>query len=164
LEIENLDDLASVENVFVDVEILDAERGLATDRFAIGAPVLAGLTAVDGTGVVAPHGTGTATWLIVPTHDAAPLAATQYFVGGVFSYSIDGLRTTIPLSAVPITVKPDPSLTLAYFWQRDVFPNDPFTQDVVEPSEPFSLGLLMSNKGHGTARNVRVTSAQPQII
>jgi hypothetical protein len=67
------------------------------------------------------------------------------------------------LLPAPIDVLPDPSLELDYFWQREVFADDPFTPEV-EPSEPFSLGLRMLNTGYGTARNVRVISGQPRIV
>lgn len=36
--------------------------------------------------------------------------------------------------------------------------------DVVEPSVPFSLGVLVSNKGYGTAQQLRIMSSQPEII
>lgn len=39
-----------------------------------------------------------------------------------------------------------------------------FAADVVEPSIPFTLGLLITNDGHGTARDTRITSGQPEII
>ena len=34
----------------------------------------------------------------------------------------------------------------------------------VEPAEPFSLGLVMENRGAGTADNVRITTSQPRIV
>ena len=44
----------------------------------------------------------------------------------------------MPLFPEPITVKPDPRLLIKYFWPRQVYADDPFT-DVVEPSVPFYL-------------------------
>ncbi|MBM3824808.1 MAG: hypothetical protein FJ404_18330 [Verrucomicrobia bacterium] len=35
---------------------------------------------------------------------------------------------------------------------------------MIEPSIPYSLGVLIHNRGRGAARNVRITSAQPKII
>ena len=62
-----------------------------------------------------------------------------------------------------ITVYPEAQLNLDYFWQRDVYSDDPFT-DVVEPAEPFALGLQVVNVGKGGAGNLTITSAQPEII
>ena len=44
-----------------------------------------------------------------------------------------------------------------------VFGDDPFTP-VVEPSIPFTLGVLIFNSGAGTAQNLAIASSQPQIV
>ena len=36
--------------------------------------------------------------------------------------------------------------------------------DVVEPTVPFSLAILITNAGYGSANNLRITSGQPEII
>ncbi len=36
--------------------------------------------------------------------------------------------------------------------------------DVVEPTIPFSLGILITNDGYGAARDLKITSGQPEII
>jgi len=69
----------------------------------------------------------------------------------------------VPFQPVPITVYPDPQLHVKYFHQRDVFSDDPFTS-LIEPSIPFSLAVMIQNTGHGAAKDVKITSAQPQII
>jgi len=163
LEIENPDDIAPLEDIYVHFDIYDANRDLATTLFAIGEPALSEITAVDGMGVLGPAATGRVSWLIVPTCEAAPMLPTEYAVSGVFSYTQDGQQITVPLQSVSIIVRPDPSLAVKYFWQRDVFSDDPFTEEI-EPSEPFSLGMIMANEGYGPANNVRITSSQPQII
>jgi hypothetical protein len=60
-------------------------------------------------------------------------------------------------------VLPDPSLTIRYFHQRDVFSDDPYTAEI-EPAIPYALGMIVQNTGNGTARNVRITSGQPEIV
>ena len=60
-------------------------------------------------------------------------------------------------------MRPNPSLRLKYFWSRDVYADDPFTPDI-EPSEPFAVGLMMTNVGAGIANDVRITTAQPKIV
>src|SRR5207253_1543133 len=99
----------------------------------------------------------------IPTADAAPAAATQYFVSGGLNYVVNGNAVSIPLSPATITVYPSPRLTLKYFHQRDVYSDDPYT-DVVEPAIPFSLAVMAQNKGQGTAHDFRITSAQPKIV
>ena len=39
-----------------------------------------------------------------------------------------------------------------------------FYTDVIEPTIPYTLGLLITNDGYGIARNTRITSGQPEII
>ena len=162
-QIENPDDYLEVEDLFVSFSIYDADGELANDLFAVSLPTLVGLTGVDGTGVVGINSVGEVSWLIVARSEAAPTEDTTYHVSGVFSYTRGPHGATIPLEPVPIVVKPDASLIVKYFWQRDVFSDDPFTAEI-EPAEPFSLGMSMTNQGYGYARNVRVASGQPQII
>ncbi|MGE3164638.1 MAG: CARDB domain-containing protein [Planctomycetota bacterium] len=163
LEVTNDSDVDSVQDLFVGIDIFDASGNLVNTLFGIDDPVLWNLTAVDGTGELAPFAEASAQWLIVPTTDAAPQQETPYSVGGFFSYSLGGTSFSVVLEPAPITVRPDPRLVLHYFWQRDIVGDDPFTAPI-EPSEPFSVGLLIENDGYGTARNVRVTSNQPQIV
>ncbi|MCK4660463.1 MAG: hypothetical protein KAV82_13155, partial [Phycisphaerae bacterium] len=164
LVIENPDDLVEVENIFVGFSITDTEGNPADDLFAVGkAEISGGLTGIDGAGALGTNDIGQVTWLVIPRTEAAPIEPIEYFVSGVFSYTQGIESATISLEPVLITVKPDPSLIVKYFWQRDVFSDDPFTEEI-EPSEPFSLGLSMTNQGYGEACNVRVASGQPKII
>ncbi len=163
LEIANPSDAENVSGVLAFFDIYDAEGNLASDKFAIYPPTLRNINAIDGTGVIAPDTIATINWIIVPRKTAAPQETTRYYVSGVLVYTVAGTTYTVPLLPAPIDVQPDPTLELDYFWQRDVFADDPFTPEV-EPSEPFSLGLRMMNTGFGTARNVRVISGQPRIV
>jgi hypothetical protein len=43
-----------------------------------------------------------------------------------------------------------------------VYGDDAFTAEE-EPPVPFSLGVRVSNQGFGTARNLKIDSAQPTI-
>ena len=107
--------------------------------------------------------TGSAEWLIIPYSEAALESDHVYDVGGTLRYSSDGSNITVPLLPTVITVRPDPSLLVHYFWERYVIGDDPFT-DEVEPSVPFTLGVAVKNAGHGTAYSLRITSGQPEII
>ncbi len=150
-------------NVTVDIIVYRPDGTVATDLFGISAPTLADLTGVNGTGRINPASTGSASWNILPSIDAAPVAPVTYAVGGSIRYVQDGIAVTVPLALVSITVHPLAQLQLTYFHQRDVLGDDPFT-DEIEPSVPYSLAVMVRNTGNGIARNLRVTSAQPQIV
>jgi len=145
------------------LHFLDAAGRVVDDLFGVRSPHLQGLTALDGTGTLDAGASGTAEFVIVPSPAAAPDGPTPYTVAGELRY-FDGTRTvTIPLAPTPLSVLPQPELTLDYYHQRDVFSDDPFTP-ATEPSQPFTLGLLVRNTGAGTARNVAVRSGQPRIV
>lgn len=56
-----------------------------------------------------------------------------------------------------------PLLTLDYFLTQDVYADDAFTPEI-EPAEPFTLGVRVTNTGQGVAQDVRIESAQPRIV
>ena len=110
--------------------------------------------------------TGTATIIFIPTKYAAPLRPIDYSFGGTLSYTdpVSGTRITRELFPTTLTVKPSPELDLTYFMQRDVWGDDPLTEDVVEPMIPAEFTVLINNKGYGDATNVRMVTEQPKII
>ncbi len=166
LEIENAGGASAdpLDNINVAIVIRDLDGNDITSRFGIQPPTLRNLSGVDGTGTLGVNAVGSASWIIVPTDEAAPDGPTTAFVGGTFSYTIQGRTVVNTLFPVTINVLPNPKLQLAYFLEREVFADDPFTRDVIEPSVPFSLGLLVRNTGLGLARNVRIASSQPTIV
>lgn len=140
------------------------ENGLpAGDNFNIRVTQLQNLNAIDGTGTIGPAQAGSAQWTLIPRDTAAPTEDTIYTVGGTITYNQGGSLFTIPVEPVQITVRPDASLFLKYFHQRDVYSDDPFTPRT-EPSVPYALAVLVDNQGAGDARNLTITSAQPEII
>ncbi len=154
---------AQVTDLQVTLNPVDANGSPAPNAFFIQPPVLSGVNAVDGTGSLGIGATAQANWTIIPTTNAAPLGSTIYAIGGSISYMLNGEQVTIPLFAVPITVLPEPQLYLDYFLQHDVYSQDPFA-NVIEPPEPFALGLRVRNLGLGEANGFTITSAQPTII
>ncbi len=162
LEVVNKDTL-NLENVEVIIAISDEAGNNRDAVFAYKPPTLSGLGAIDGTGTINGGTTGRATWILIPTREAAPDAPQVYLVSGTLSYTQNGLQVVVPLQPVPITVYPDPLLYIKYFHQRDVYADDPFTPQI-EPSIPYSLAVMAENKGKGLAKNLRITSAQPQIV
>lgn len=162
LEVVN-NDSVPLESVSVDLNITDTEYKNQLDVFAIKPPALSGLSAVDGTGVINGGSKGSASWILIPTRDAAPESSVVYLVAGTLKYVQDGRQIVVPLQPVPITVYPDPLLYVKYFHQRDVYSDDPFTPEI-EPTIPYALAVMAENRGKGTAKNFRITSAQPKIV
>ena len=164
LEIENQES-SPLEQIGLEIIITDAETGeQATHLFSIGSETLSGALSDSNMGWSLPSEmTGSAEWLIIPYSEAALESDHVYDVGGTLRYSSDGSNITVPLLPAVITVRPDPSLLVHYFWERYVVGDDPFT-DEVEPSVPFTLGVAVKNAGHGTAYSLRITSGQPEII
>ncbi|MBD2267072.1 putative Ig domain-containing protein [Anabaena sp. FACHB-709] len=171
LEIDN-GNISNLENLSVTLQVKDAQGNIVNDLFGITNPVLKNITAVDGTGILikddptttVDEGIGSAQWTFIPTNLAAPETATQYSIGGTLSYKENGTTVTVPLLSTPITVYPQAELYLDYFHQRDVFADDPFTNDIIETSVPYSLAVLVRNEGKGEAKNLKITSGQPKIV
>jgi len=152
-----------LQNVKVTLDIRDPGNNPANDKFGISNPALTSISDVAGTGTINPGAQATIRWTLLPTRDAAPTVSTKYTVGGTIYYTQAGVSVAMPLFPAPITVKPDPLLQFHYFLQKNVYSDDPFTPEV-EPSEPFSLGLLVVNAGAGAAHNLTITSSQPKIV
>ncbi len=137
--------------------VFDGDDNVVTNLFGFLPPDPQEVAMVDAGGIEDFR------WTIIPSVEAAEEQPVEYFVGGSFSYRQGSQLFTVPLSPVSIDVFPTPELYLKYFQQREVFSDDPFT-DEIEPAIPFSLGLQVTNRGGGSARNLRVESAQPEII
>ncbi len=153
----------TLQSISVNLVVHDMSGNDATNLFYISAPTLSGLTAVDGTGNLAPDSSGTAGWTIIPSDAAAADGITSYLVEGTLSYVDDGYDVTVPILPTKITVYPGPNLQVQYFLQQNVYGDDPFSTQVTTP-QPFALGLLVSNTGAGNAGDFTITSSQPQII
>ncbi|VDI45120.1 Hypothetical predicted protein [Mytilus galloprovincialis] len=129
-----------------------------------GKPSLIGISGVDREGTLGKDFSGSAEWLMIPYSTAAPQEDTLYDVGGRLSYRVGGSNFSVPLLPDTITVKPNPSLVVHYFHEKYVRGDDPLTTDVAGPIIPFSLAVSVTNAGFGTARALRISSAQPEII
>ncbi|KPK48400.1 MAG: hypothetical protein AMK72_07040, partial [Planctomycetes bacterium SM23_25] len=182
LDLTNNSTQFALEDLSVRLNIYDAEGQLANDRFIILEPELTNITVTDDGSPppgydplvdppyfgheaweLAADSTGRIRWTIIPDDSAAVDGPEQYRVGGFFNYTLNGQPTSGILTPCPITVYPNAELALKYFIQRDVYSDDPFT-DEVEPSEPFSLGVMVTNEGMGRARGFTLTGAEPTIV
>ena len=163
LDIGNGLDDTSLQDVQMSIDIQDTEGHSANDMFVIHGPDHSGFTADGSKWTLGPSSDGKLTFTFIPTVDAAPDAPVQYLIGGTLTYFQNGEKVTVKVVPAEVTVNPEAKLQLNYFWQRDVFGDDPFTPQI-EPSEPFALGLEVLNIGHGTAKDMTITSAQPEIV
>ncbi|MGO8897662.1 MAG: beta strand repeat-containing protein [Isosphaeraceae bacterium] len=166
LTITNSEGTGAMTNVAMDINITDAEGNPANGEFYVSSPTYSGaFSVVNGNATLPDYSTGTISFTFIPDDSAASNGPTQYNIGGTIGFTDpSGGAVTIPVFPSIITVNPQASLQLNYFLQTDVIGADPFTPQVVIPSEPAVLGLLVTNVGGGTANNLSITTAQPQIV
>jgi hypothetical protein len=120
---------------------------------------------VSGSGTIAPSTTADIHWLIIPAPGASNgrQSGKLYYVGATLTYTIGGDENITEVTPDYIFVKPLPELTLDYFLPEEVYGDDAFTAEI-EPPVPFSLGVRVKNAGSGTARDLKIDSAQPKIV
>ena len=166
LQIFNGHDSISMQDIMVDFRIEDQQGNNCTDLFQINTLSLDQITSISGDGSLAAQTNGTALVQFIPTKNAAPTEPTVYSFGGSFSFidPFTGEGLTYPLHPVDITVNPSPDLYVDIMMQRDILGDDALTLGVVEPSVPAELGIIIHNQGAGTAKNVILETAEPQII
>ncbi len=121
----------------------------------------------DGMAVLPAGETAEIRWLIIPRKVAVPAGnkiGETYGVGATVNYKFGEESQTIEVAPDYIEVRPTPFLKLDYFLPADVFADDPNTPPpIIEPAEPFDLGLRVKNIGDGEATNLKIESAQPTI-
>lgn len=165
LTIENGSDKA-MEDILLTLTETMPNGTLATDHeFDISYTEFTGFTGTtDGPWKLDAGRTGVLKVKFVPTKYAAPIAATDYVFGGSLTFSVDGKERHADLTEQVMTVKPTPELNLDYFMQRDVIGDDAITKDVKELSEEAEFAVLISNVGYGDAENLRMVTAQPEMV
>ncbi len=166
LQIFNGHESIPMEDILVDFRIEDQQGNDCTDLFQINTLSLDQISGISGDGSLAAQTNGTALVQFIPTKNAAPTQPVVYSFGGSFSFidPFTGEGLTYPLYPVEITVNPSPDLYVDYFMQRDILGDDALTEDIVEPSVPAELGVIIHNQGAGEAKNVTLETAEPQII
>ena len=174
LTIENTLTDQTINDINVVVEFSDSDGNpvLATSSsadssadFFIRVTNLDGIDNIEGSGSLAAAQTANVTWLIIPApgaSDGIP-SGKLIFIGARFEYTLDGRDDVIEVAPDTIYVRPLPLLGLDYFIPRDVFADDPLT-DEVEAVEPFTLGVRVQNNGTGVGNSIKIESAQPRIV
>jgi hypothetical protein len=111
---------------------------------------------LDFSGSVAPSTSADISWLIIPVPGASAgiPQGKLYYVGATLSYTLAGDERVTEVTPDSISVRPMPVLSLDYFMPYEVYGDDAFTPET-EPPVPFSLGVRVSNTGHGAARSLR---------
>ena len=169
LTVFNGSETTTMTDVKLTLVVTDEDGMVATSHeFQINPESLTGFTGNLNFGegwTLEAQATGVAKILFIPTKFAAPTVGRKYSFGGILSYidPFTGLETTRTLTPITLTVKPSPELDLTYFMQRDVYGDDPLTEEV-EPIVPAEFALVINNKGNGDATNVRMVTKQPEII
>jgi hypothetical protein len=165
-------DPQAVKDVNVELLFMDADRqpvsatqdpNATEQKFFYRVDSLDGINSIAGDGKVDAKSSAEIHWMIIPTADAAASSRTLYYVGAKVSYTIDGQLTEVEVTPEYIIVKPLPKLALDYFLPKEVYADDPFTEEV-EPPVPFTLGVRITNDGFGDSPNTVIESAQPKIV
>jgi hypothetical protein len=156
----------ALEAIGLNFVVKDEDDNDCTGLFQITTNALTNLTAIDGSGSLGSGLDGMAQILFIPTKEAAPTESKVYRFGGTFTFFDPYTNNTIvcDLYPVPLTVHPSPDLYIDYFMQRDIIGDDALTLDIVEPSVPAELGVIINNKGAGVAKNVILETAEPEIV
>ncbi|WP_085316048.1 Ig-like domain-containing protein [Derxia lacustris] len=153
-----------LQNLKLEILIFDKSGNLVdSSLFGSANTSLQGIASLDGTAGLAAGQTLNAEYLFLPSRLAAALGDTGYSIGGKMTYLDGGASVAIDFQPVQIEVHPSAELQLDYYYERNVVADDPFT-DEVEDSQPFLLGVRVTNSGRGKASDVRIESAQPEII
>ena len=156
LTITNSEGTGPMTGVSMDINITDAEGNPANGEFFVSSPSYSGaFSVVNGIATLPDDSTGSISFTFIPDDSAAANGPTQYMIGGTIGFTDpSGGNVSIPVFPSTITVDPQAELQLNYFLQ----------QSVVDPSEPATLGVLVTNVGAGAADNLSITTAQPQIV
>jgi hypothetical protein len=166
LTLFNGHELQSMSNIGLELQITDVYGKDCTDLFDIEELTerRVKVTGIDGNGELAANTSGSATVRFIAENDAAAEHSKTYYFGGTLSYKnpFSDEMAVISLLPVPLEVFPGPRLQMHYFLQRDIYGDDPLTE-MVEPSYPAELSVLVYNQGFGEAKNFRIDSGQPQI-
>ena len=166
LTINNGHESQAMQNIDIDFVIRDENGVNCTNLFQVNFLSYNNMSGTNGNASLAAQNEGSIVVQFIPTKQAAPEIAKVYSFGGSFSF-IDPFTDefmTYNLYPVDITVNPSPDLYVNYFMQRDIIGDDPLTEDRIEPIVPAELGVIIHNRGAGTAKNVLLETAEPKII
>lgn len=165
LVLTNSQSVAPIEDLFVDLDIRDLEGNDASDSFFVKVQSLDGASSVDGNGLIQPDSQGTTNWLIIPTVGAGGEEPTgrNYGVRATIHYRLGTEEFDLETFEEIITVRPQPLIDLQYMLPPVIIGDNPFTP-AVEPPAPYPLAVRVVNKGFGPAGEMKIETAQPEIV
>ncbi|MBS1500256.1 MAG: carboxypeptidase regulatory-like domain-containing protein [Bacteroidetes bacterium] len=166
LDIFNGHPTDGIDSLSVNILITDPDGVPSNGLFQINTEQLTGLTDVTGTGQIPSQEHGIVQFLFIPEPGAAPTVPVPYGFGGSVTYwdPYNEEMTTIELAPITLTVNPSPDLMLHYFMERNILGDDALTSPDIEPSIPAELAVMIENHGYGAAQNMKISSAQPEIV
>ena len=141
-------------NVSITLKMTKQDGTDATSSFFTANPRLENTDAVNGTGAIDPNATAIVCWTIIPKPGAGGTSDSGrfYFVQAFITYAVNGTQFSVNSTKETINVKPQPLLVLDYYLPSEI-----------KADVPFKLAVKATNIGNGTARNLEVYSAQPEI-
>ncbi len=161
LELENR--TLALDSIRLVLAICDDEGTPSEYLFDIQPPQVNGINDLSGTGSLSAGQALTAQWLIAAAPHAACGEPRRYEISAELTYMVGGVSTRMSLYPASIAVLPKPQLEVKYFLERDIQGDDLLT-DAAEPATPFSLAMMVTNRGCSAAGDVQIVSAQPRII
>ncbi len=167
LTIFNGHESEALNDLNVDFIIKDEEGNVSNNLFEVHIDTLYNISGqVDGSGSIVSQEEGIVKVVFIPTKGAAPTESKMYSFGGTVTYldPYSGESLSYNMFPATVTVNPSPDLYINYFMQRNILGDDALTEDVVEPMVPAELGVMIHNKGAGTAKNVIIESSQPKVV
>ena len=163
LTISNSHDSIALRNLKTLFSVSDTLGHDCSDKFDISILKQEGIDTTSQS--ISADGKGTITVRFVPLMSAAPTDTTPYLFGGTIEYISPYTSDTVTdeLYPVRLLVTPSPHLQLDYFIPHDIIADDPLTSPIIEATVPATIGLRVKNDGMGAAKNVRLSTIQPQI-
>ncbi len=146
---------SDLRNISVSINI-ENESGInSNDKFFIQPPTLSNINSINGDGIINSLSTSSINWIIIPKTDSGGIAESgqNYTVQLNINGNVNGAPFTANSEQVKITVKPQPKLNLTYYLPKEIVAN-----------QPFHLAVKVNNSGYGWARNLKIDSAQPEIM
>ncbi|MBI1317628.1 MAG: PKD domain-containing protein [Candidatus Hydrogenedens sp.] len=156
------DTAAGASQIEVAVDLYDEQERLQTDDFTFSPVTLTGISAVDGTGTLATGATGRARFELVPLERAARTEEKYYRVETVVRFRSGGASTEVPLVPRQVLIRPKTEYSVSIYKPIEVFGEDPLSPEE-DNSQPFDVGLTLTNNSSIRVRDARVERIEPFI-
>ena len=119
-------------------------------------------TSSKGTFELRAKDSGGLEWLVTPDVNAAKQNVTAYTLGGKVKFSQGGKKRQVQLAPVKVSIKPDSSLHVHYFWEKKV-------QGTGETKETravntFCFAVAVQNRGLSTGRGIRAVTPELEVM